>query len=299
MRCAPLYGVPVNALYQRRPHRELASPVLLLATETWVDAGLGARAAISHVLETIPTEPIAGFDADLLVDFRARRPTAQIADGVVTRLVWPEIELRAGADSAGHDLLALVGPEPDMRWHGFVRAVVELAAELGVRLVVGLGAYPAPVPHTRPVPLSAIATEAELAAKVGIVSGTIEVPAGIQTALQRGFAAAGIPAIGIWARVPHYLATMPYPPAAAALVDALASVSGLLLPSTELEAAAGRTGAQLEEIIAQNDEHRELVRQLEAAFDAQVAGEADLANLPSGDEIAAELERFLRGQPEG
>jgi proteasome assembly chaperone (PAC2) family protein len=281
------------SLYELHAHGALESPVLLLATESWTDAGLGAQAAIAQVLETIPTEVLATFDSDSLIDFRSRRPIVRISDGVVDGLSWPKIQLLAGQDSAGRSLLVLVGPEPDMAWHAFVRAVVDLATQLEVRLVTGLGAYAAPVPHTRPVRLMAIATVAELAAQVGVVPGTAEMPAGIQTALQEGFAAAGIPAIGVWARVPHYLAATPYPAAAAALVDALASVAGLALDAEPLRAAAAGIASQIDEIVANNEEYRVLVRNLEAAFDDELPPPS---SLPSGDELAAELERFLRGE---
>ncbi len=286
----------MSSLYELHSHRSLESPVLFLATESWVDAGLGAQAAIAQVLETIPTEVLATFTADELIDFRSRRPMVRISDGVVDHLSWPEIQLRAGQDAAGRSVLVLVGPEPDMAWHAFVRAVVGLATQLGVRLVVGLGAYAAPVPHTRPVSLIAIATTAELAAQVGVVPGTTELPAGIQTALQEGFAAAGVPAIGVWARVPHYLAGIPYPAASAALVDALAAVAGLELDAAELHAAANSTLPQIDEIVANSEEYSALVRRLEAAFDGDVTAPPDFLDLPSGDELAAELERFLRGE---
>lgn len=284
------------SLYELHSHGTLESPVLLLATESWTDAGLGAQAAIAQILETIPTEVLATFNSDDLIDFRSRRPIVRIADGVVEGLSWPEIQLRAGRDGAGRSLLVLGGPEPDMAWHAFVRAVVDLATKLEVRLVAGLGAYPAPVPHTRPVRLMAIATRPELAAQVGVVPGTAEMPAGIQTALQEGFAAAGVPAIGVWARVPHYLAATPYPAAAAALVDALASVAGLKLDAEPLHAAAASIVGQIDEIVANNEEYRVLVSRLEAAFDDELTPPS---GLPSGDELAAELERFLRGEQEG
>ncbi len=282
----------MSARYQLHPHRPLTSPVLLLATESWVDAGFGARAAVSHVLERIPTEPLATFSADDLIDFRARRPTARISDGVLVGLSWPEVQLRAGQDTAGNDLLALVGPEPDMAWHAFAQAVIDLARDMGVRLVAGMGAFAAPVPHTRPVRLTGIATVAELAERVGRSVGTTEVPAGIQTALQESFAAIGIPAVGIWARVPHYLAAGPYPAAAAALVETLSRLTGLVVDIDELEAAAARMTAEVDEVIGNSEEHRELVRRLEMAFDAP----ATFEDLPSGDDLAAELERFLRDQ---
>jgi hypothetical protein len=286
----------MSPLYELHFRPALESPVLLLATESWVDAGLGAQAAIAHVLETIPTEVLATFSADELIDFRSRRPVVRISDGVVDNLSWPEIQLRAGQDAAGTSVLVLVGPEPDLAWHTFVRAVVDLATQLGVRLVVGLGAYAAAVPHTRPVSLIAIATAAGLAAQVGVVPGTAEMPAGIQTALQEGFAAAGVPAIGVWARVPHYLAAIPYPAASAALIDALAAVAGLELDAGDLHAAAGSVSPQIDEIIANSEEYRALVRRLEAMFDGEVITPPDFSDLPSGDELAAELERFLRGE---
>src|SRR5947209_17082300 len=230
----------MSSLYELHSHRPLESPVLLLATESWVDAGLGAQAAIAHTLEKISTEVLVTFNADELIDFRSRRPILRIYDGVVDNLTWPELQLRVGQDAAGRDVLVLVGPEPDMAWHAFVRAVVDLATKLQVRLVAGLGAYAAPVPHTRPVRLMAIATRPELAAQVGVVPGTTEMPAGIQTALQEGFAAAGVPAIGVWARVPHYLAATPYPAASAAPGDALAAVAGRELDSADVRAGDRR-----------------------------------------------------------
>ncbi len=289
----------MSARYELHAHHALESPVLLLATESWLDAGFGAQGAIAAILETIPTEVLATFTADEFIDFRARRPTARISDGVLAGVNWPEIQLRAGQDGAGKSVLVLVGPEPDIAWHAFVRAVVGLAKQLGVRLVVGLGAYAAAVPHTRPVRLTAIATVAELAAQVGVVAGTTEVSAGIQTALQEGFAAAGIPAIGIWARIPHYLAALPYPAASAALVEALATVAGLELDAGELHAAAASVLTQIDDVLATSEEHHALVRGLEAVFDGAVATPPDFSDLPSGDELAAELERFLRGEQEG
>ena len=284
-------------LYELRTHRELDSPVLVLGMEGWIDAGLGGGGAMGHLLEVIPTEVMATFDGDQLLDFRSRRPAVRITDGVLGGLTWPEIQLRVGQDPGGRDVLLLTGPEPDMRWRAFVSAVISLATDLGARLVVGVGAFPAPVPHTRPVRLAATASSRELADRVGVVPGTIEVPAGIHAALDAGFAAAGISALGLWARVPHYAAAMPYPAASAALVEGLASVSGLELDASEIKGAAESTAARIDQIIASSEEHGEMVRQLEASADAEehMPG-LDLTKLPSGDEIAAELERFLRGE---
>ena len=282
-------------LYQRHGDINVVAPALVMCLEGWVDAGLGATAAIAAVLSQASTEPVATFDGDELIDRRARRPVLRITDGVHEGLTWPAIQLRAGKDAVGTDVLFLVGPEPDFRWNAFAADVVELSQSLDVRMVVGLGAFPAPVPHTRPVRLAATASSRELASQVGFVSGTIEVPAGIQATLEQAHAEAGIPSIGLWARVPHYAAAMPYPSASAALVDALALVSGLSFSSDELSAAGVITNQRVDQLIANSEEHRQMVRQLEQQIDA-AEPQPDLTALPSGDELAAELERFLRDQ---
>lgn len=193
--------------------------------------------------------------------------------------------------------MILTGPEPDMKWRAFVAAVVSLATDLGTRLVVGVGAFPAPVPHTRPVRLAAVATDTELAEKVGFMPGSLEVPAGIHAALQEGFAEAGIPAVGMWARVPHYVAAMPYPAASAALVECLATVAGLDLDAKDLHAAAALARSRIDDIIAASEEHAEMVHQLEASAETEVnVAPINLSELPTGDELADELERFLRGE---
>jgi predicted ATP-grasp superfamily ATP-dependent carboligase len=160
-------------------------------------------------------------------------------------------------------------------------------------MVVGLGAFPAPVPHTRPIRLVATATSPELAQQVGFIPGVIDVPAGVQAALERQFADLGVPAVGLWARVPHYAAAMPYPEASAVLLDGLERLTGVYVDSGELGTAALSTRRRLDELVANSDEHAALVHQLEAAVDAET--ERPLGpSIPSGDELAAELERFLR-----
>jgi predicted ATP-grasp superfamily ATP-dependent carboligase len=230
---------------------------------------------------------VATFDVDTLLDHRARRPIVRIVDGVNTGLRWPEIQLLGGHDAGGHDLLLLVGPEPDHQWRAFTAAVGELATSFGVDLVIGLGAFPAPVPHTRPARLASTATTTELAQRVGFLPGALDVPAGVQAALERAFADIGVAAVGLWARVPHYAAAMPYPEASAVLLEGLASVAGITSDTADLRRAAEVSRQHLDELIANSEEHIALVRQLETQVDADV---------PSGDEIAAEVERFLRGE---
>jgi predicted ATP-grasp superfamily ATP-dependent carboligase len=285
------------ALYQRLSSRPFEQPVLVLGMEGWIDAGMGGAAAMAALLTSRPTEVVARFDTDELLDHRARRPVLHIVDGLNSGLTWPDIELRAGSDDNGRDVLFLVGPEPDMRWRAFVADVIELAQSAGVRMVIGLGAFPAPVPHTRPVRLATTATVIELAERMGYINGTLDVPAGIHSALEEAFASVAVPAVGLWARVPHYVSAMPYPAATAALIDGLADVAGLTLDSHDLHDSAARTHVRIDELIANSDEHRQMVAQLEAQADQEQAAAAGLTGaIPSGDEIAAELERFLRGE---
>jgi proteasome assembly chaperone (PAC2) family protein len=276
----------------------LQSPVLVMGLEGWVDAGLGGAAAMAALLGSIETEVVATFDTDLLLDHRSRRPTQRIVDGVLEALTWPELQLRSGTDGAGNDLLFLVGPEPDHQWRAFTNAIVGLSSDLGVRMAVGVGAFPAPVPHTRPVRLAATATLPELAVRVGFIPGTRELPAGVHAALLKGFHLIGVPALSLWARVPHYVAGMPYPAASAALVSGLAAVADLTLDSSELEEAATLTRQRIDELISQSDEHVAMVRGLEAQMDSEEEAPPPLQidDIPTGDEIAAELERFLRGE---
>ncbi|MDQ1372712.1 MAG: hypothetical protein QOJ09_50 [Actinomycetota bacterium] len=287
----------MSDLFERRASVSVETPVLVVAMEGWIDAGLGAGAALAGIMGQVDTEVVAQFDGDALIDQRARRPVLHIVNGVNEGLAWPEIQLRAGHDATGNGVVLLIGPEPDFKWRGFTSAVVGLAKELGVRMMLGLGAFPAPVPHTRPTRLAATASSPELAARVGFVPGAIDVPAGIEAALEVEFAEAGIPAIGLWARVPHYAAAMPYPAAAAALIEGLSTIGGLALHTSELHAAAERTNTQIDELIANSDEHRAMVTQLETQVDTSDGDSGfDGSAIPSGDEIAAELERFLRGQ---
>jgi hypothetical protein len=277
----------------------LHRPVLVVALEGWVDAGLGASAAVAELLGAGPTTLVATFDTELLVDQRARRPIARLEDGVTTELTWPSIQIVAGKDRIGADMLYLTGPEPDFRWPTFIDAVVSLARWLGVRIVVGLGAFPAPTPHTRPVRLASTVPpqSADLVGRVGTVRGTLEVPAGVQAALEVSAGLANIPTIGLWARVPHYVSAMPYPEASAALIEGLSAVTGTVLDSSLLRAAGEASRRQVDELIGANPDHLEMVRRLEEALDSEEGNPMGFdTHVPSGDEIAAELERFLRGE---
>lgn len=294
----------MSDLYEFHERPDLDSPVLILAAEGWIDAGLAAARATSGLLEGVETTTVVTFDADTLLDHRSRRPTLHLRDGLNTGLTWPSIELTALADPAGNDVLMLIGAEPDHRWRAFTGAVVDLALEFGVRMVVGLGAYPAPVPHTRPVRLATTATDPVLADQVGRVRSNVDVPSGIGGAIEERCAEVGLSAIGLWAQVPHYASTMPYPGAAAALVDGLNDLTGLGFPTGTLAQEATATVARLDELVANSAEHVALLRQLEEQVDQAPEPDGPVGRgptdpggpLPSGDELASEIERFLRGQ---
>jgi hypothetical protein len=285
----------------------LSDPVLVTVLAGWIDAGGAAQAAVGALANELGARTIATFDDDTFIDYRARRPVMELRDGVNTNLVWPTIELMAGRDSAGHDALLLTGHEPDAAWRKFVDVTAGLALELGARMMVGLGAYPFATPHSRPSRLSVSCSSPELAASLPYMKNSVDVPAGIQAALERAFGERGVPAIGLWAQVPHYVSASPYPPASVALLSGLAEVSGVTVEAVELREEAVRHRAKLDELVANNPEHVAVLRQLESIYDVgdaetgqdgSIGGPAPLTpgDLLTGDELAAELERFLRDQ---
>jgi predicted ATP-grasp superfamily ATP-dependent carboligase len=281
-------------LYEISGSPSLTDPALVVGLEGWIDAGFAAAGAMGHLKSSTDSRLVATFDTEALVDHRSRRPVMHLVDGVNTGLTWPVIELRAGTDLDGRDVLLLSGAEPDVRWRAFVADVLALAAELGVRMVVPLGAYPAPVPHTRTGRIATTATSAELANRVGTVKGNLDVPAGVHGALERACADANLPAVGVWAQVPHYVAGMAYPGASGELVDAVSLATGARLDSTALHDAGRALRARLDELVAANEEHLQMVHALEASYDAEETSAPTTTVLPSGDQLAAEIERFLR-----
>lgn len=288
------------ANYELHDRPSLDQPVLVVVLDGWIDAGYAAGAAMQTLLQNLDTYPVATFDADALLDHRARRPVMHLVDGVNSGMSWPGIELRAATDEADNDILLLVGAEPDHAWRSFVASVVELAQLFDVRMMVGLGSYPATVPHTRPVTMSVTAATEELAAVSGLLRGTLDVPAGVQAALEFAFGEADIAAVGLWAQVPHYVSgeMAPYPAAALALIEQLSRTAGLQLPSGDLETDATRTRNRIDTAMSTNADHLAMLRALEQTHDQQVhaAGPNLTESIPSADELAAEVERFLRDQ---
>ncbi len=286
-------------LYELTGEEAPERPVVIAVLDGWVDAGMAARTALGALVETISFQPYAVFDDEDLIDLRARRPQLRIVDGVSESLSFERPVMQVGRDRLGSGIALLSGPEPDFRWRRFAASVLEIAQQMDARMLIGLGGFPAGAPHTRPVRLAATASSPQLAQLVGYVDGTIEVPAGVQAALERAFTTGGIPAVGLWARVPHYVSAMPFPPASLALLDGIAAVSGLVIDSDVLKEAAEAARRKVDELIEQSPEHSAMVRQLETNVDV-LEGLPSLndRDVPSGDEIAAELERYLRGDQE-
>ena len=276
----------------------LDRPVLVVQLNGWIDASGAAAAAMAAVEESCSSAPLATFDSDLFVDYRARRPLMELREGVNTRLVWNEIELKLGRDRNDHAVLTLTGPEPDSQWKAFARAVTELSLRLGVYQMVALGAYPFATPHTRTSRLSSSSPSADVVANVPYLKNSVDVPAGMSAVLEHALTEAGIASLGIWVQVPHYVSAMSYPGASVALLDGLREVTGISVASGDLAREADIQRARIDKLVAGNDEHTVMVQQLETAYDAFVDEPAPLSasDIPSADELAAEFEQFLRDQ---
>jgi predicted ATP-grasp superfamily ATP-dependent carboligase len=271
----------------------LRRPVLLVALEGFVDAGLAASTAATFLRHRWQSEHVAAFDRDEFLDYRARRPTAVVDSGELRRLEWPGLDLYAATVEGPHDALLLLGAEPDMRWGSFAEAVLDACRQSRVEASVGLGAYPAAVPHTRPTRIVAAASPVPggLSFDAGSIPGYTG-PVGAATALQAALGEAGIPATGVWAEVPHYISGSPNPAAALTLVRAIESALGTTIDVTELEAAAKLHREQIDEAVAEHEDAALMVSALERHYDF---GEVD-DELPTGEEMADEIERFLRTQ---
>ena len=269
---------------------DLIAPTFVAAFDGWVDAGSAATTALESLLDE--AVDVATFDPDALFDYRARRPTLQIIDGRLAELTWPELVVRRIRFSE-RDLLILAGPEPDDRWQAFATDCVELARRLGVVEWISLGAIPAAVPHTRDVPI--LGTTSEAGRLRGDIqpgpAGLLRVPAAAISVLEMAMAEGGIPSVGYFAQVPHYVSG-PYPAASLALIEALGRHLGVELPTGDLADESGQLRTRLDTATALEETTRSYVERLESMVDEQ--------RLPSGDDLIGEIERFLReGGTEG
>ena len=283
------------------PHEDLPRldrPVLLVALGGWIDAGGAANSAMDAIRSACNVRPLATFDSDVFLDYRARRPVMELRDGVNTRLVWGEILLGVGEDPQGHPVLTLTGPEPDSQWRRFARTVSELALRLGVYQMVALGAYPFASPHTRPPRLAMSSPSAEVVARLPYLRSSVDVPAGMSAVLEHALTEAGVASVGLWAQVPHYLGVMAYPPSTLALLNGVREATGVSIPAPDLAGLAVAQRERIDQLVAGNAEHAAMVRELEEVYDT--LGDEALpqpgAELPSADDLAAEIEQFLRGE---
>lgn len=278
----------------------LDRPVMVVHLHGWIDASGAAAAAMAALDSACDTKALATFDGDTFIDYRARRPTMELREGVNTKLAWHDIELKVGADSNGQPVLTLVGPEPDSQWRGFASAVTQLALQLGVYQMVALGSYPFASPHTRPARLSSSSPSADVIADLPYLKNSVDVPAGMSAVLEHALTEAGIASLGLWVQVPHYVSAMSYPAASVALLDGLHEVTGITIDGSALASEAEIQHQRINVLVGGNDEHEAMVRQLESLYDRAEQQTLDLdraiSEMPSGDELAAEFERFLRDQ---
>ncbi len=277
---------------------ELERPVLIAAFTGWNDAAEAASVALDTLERNWEARRFGVFDAEEFFDFQATRPQIKLTEGVTRRIEWPENTVSATAPSlqtaGGRGVVLLSGPEPNFRWRSFCAAVAELAKDLGVELVVTMGALLADVPHSRPVSVAANSQDPNLVANLGLSASRYEGPTGITGVLHRACAEGGLPSVSFWASVPHYLPAVPSAPATLALLKSLSSLLGMEVDTSELERTASAYQEQVSAAVSQDADLSAYVQMLEDRFDAQT-GEGP-RNLPSGDELARELEGFLREQ---
>ncbi|MEU5422861.1 PAC2 family protein [Streptomyces sp. NPDC020667] len=278
---------------------ELIDPVMICAFEGWNDAGDAASSAVAHLDREWKGEVFGALDAEDYYDFQVNRPTIWL-DGGVRKVTWPTTRLsvvRTGGDGKpSRDLVLVRGIEPSMRWRSFCNEILGFAHELGVELVVVLGSLLGDTPHTRPVPVSGVTSDPDLARTMDLEESRYEGPTGIVGILQEACAHAGVPAVSLWAAVPHYVSQPPNPKATLALLNRLEDLIDLRIPLGELPEDARAWQLGVDQLAAEDSEVAEYVQSLEEA--------RDTADLPeaSGEAIAREFERYLRrrdGQPGG
>ena len=268
---------------------KLKAPALIAAFEGWNDAGEAASGAVNHLGIAWQASPIGAIDPEDFYDFQVTRPVLEVSDGRTDRLVWPTTRLSlAQPENLNRDLILVHGIEPNMRWRTFSDELVSSFTELGVELVILLGALLADSPHTRPVPVNAAASDTGLAAELHVEPVDYKGPTGIVGVLQHVCAAAGIPSVSLWAAVPHYVAQPPSPKATLALLHGVEDILDVTLPLADLPEEARAWERGVDELAEQDAEVAEYVKTLEEAKDATDLPEA------SGDAIAREFERYLR-----
>ena len=270
----------------------LRAPALVCGFKGWNDAGDAASSAVAFVGGALGAREFATIDPEDFYDFQATRPRIKLSDAQARVIEWPEVHLyEVSVPRAPRDLILLSGHEPSFRWRTFTGLIVELAEAIGVQLVVTLGALLADVPHTRPVSVTGFATDPTLVSRLGLAESTYEGPTGILGVLHDACRVAGLPSASLWAAVPHYIAASPNPKASLALIRKLEGLVGVVVDAGELEAGAAEYERQVNLAVAHDPDIQAFVEKLEAS-----AGDAapESFELPSGEAIERELQRFLR-----
>jgi proteasome assembly chaperone (PAC2) family protein len=272
----------------------LRRPVLVTAFRGWNDGGQGASLAAQHLVTTWDAEKFADIDPEGFFDFQATRPRVSLVDGLTRHIDWPENDFFHASPGEERDIVLLVGTEPNVRWRTFTELVVELVQDLGIELIVSLGALLADVPHTRPAPVTGAGSDPELVERLGLQASRYEGPTGIVGVLHDACRQAGIPSVSFWAAVPHYVSLAPSPRAALALCDRLSTLLEMPIDVAELEAMIEGYTSHVTEAVSSDEDAVAYVDELEQRVDL-----IEEHDVPSGESIAAELTRFLREREEG
>ncbi|TDE09523.1 PAC2 family protein [Jiangella asiatica] len=268
---------------------QLRDPVLIAAFEGWNDAGEAATAGVEHLEHEWRATPVAALDPDQYYDFQVNRPQVSVDETGLRSIEWPTTRLSVvHLDDADRDIVLLRGIEPNMRWRGFCAELLAVAADLGVEEVITLGALLADVPHTRPVPVTASASDPDQADRLGLEASKYEGPTGIVGVFQDAATKAGLESISLWAAVPHYVAQSPCPKATLVLMQRVEDVLRLPVPLGDLAEQAEAWQHGVDELAEEDSDVAEYVRRLEEARDTVDLPEA------SGEHIAREFERYLR-----
>jgi len=272
----------------------LTRPVLIAAFKGWNDGGQAATVAAGFLARQWEAERFADIDPEGFVDFQAVRPTVSLDEGTTRRVEWPEnVFLHAAIPGLDRDAVILLGVEPNYRWRAFTDLVTGLAADLGVELVVTLGALLADVPHTRPAPVTGAATDPKLVEELGLQLSRYEGPTGIVGVLHDACRRREIRSVSLWSAVPHYVSLVPSPRAAKALCERLAALLDVSVDVAELAEAETAYAVQVSEAVASDAETAAYVEELERRADT-IDLFTEAGDLPTGDALAAELTRFLR-----
>src|SRR3954453_20614035 len=281
-----------HVVWRERP--KLRSPALVCAFKGWNDAGEAASAALGFLIDSFDAREVARIDPEEFYDFTAVRPTVRMSEGRSRVIEWPSNSVNvASIAGAEHDLVLLQGVEPSLKWSTFTDIVVNIAEQLGVGSVVTLGALLADVPHTRDIPMTGICSDADLVERLGFQQSTYEGPTGMVGVLHHAFAEAGLPAVSLWASVPHYVAAAPNPKAALALIRSFEGVARVAVDGSDLEQSAEDYERQVNAAVATDPDVKSFVERLERTID-EVTEESPPERIPSADAIARDFQRFLK-----